>query len=202
MFFWATEKEKRRALSEFEIRFLPDEEKCKTKMEVQFAFPLQRKTENENTIWVSFSYAIENRLALRHTDYCSIIVLVFGSSSMYSPGHTSILAAKIVSLTFLSELRTKTAIPIRSVQSVDCIPGKKCRLVTKCRLQIADRVQNADWQFVLFFVWYLITCLITTYRTSRKRFSAIIFHDYLHYCRIFLACFLITIVLNIISSLI
>ena len=141
MFFWATEKEKRRALSEFEIRFLPDEEKCETKMEVQFAFPLQRKTENENTIWVSFSYAIENRLALRHTDYCSIIVLVFGSSSMYSPGHTSILAAKIVSLTFLSELRTKTAIPIRSVQSVDCIPGKKCRLVTKCRLQIADRVQ-------------------------------------------------------------
>ena len=151
MFFWATEKEKRRALSEFEIRFLPDEEKCKTKMEVQFAFPLQRKTKNENTIWVSFSYAIENRLALRYTDYCSIIVLVFGSSSMYSPGHTSILAAKIVSLTFLSELRTKTAIPIRSVQSVDCIPGKKCRLVTKCRLQIADRVQNADWQFVLFF---------------------------------------------------
>ena len=110
-------------------------------MEVQFAFPLQRKTKYENTIWVSFSYAIENRLALRYTDYCSIIVLVFGSSSMYSPGHTSILAAKIVSLTFLSELRTKTAIPIRSVQSVDCIPGKKCRLVTKCRLQIADRVQ-------------------------------------------------------------
>ena len=130
-------------------------------MEVQFAFPLQRKTKNENTIWVSFSYAIENRLALRYTDYCSIIVLVFGSSSMYSPGHTSILAAKIVSLTFLSEpqyfgpdlrlVRTKTALPIRSVQSVDCIPGKKCRLVTKCRLQIADRVQNADWQFVLFF---------------------------------------------------
>ena len=156
-------------------------------MEVQFAFPLQRKTKNENTIWVSFSYAIENRLALRYTDYCSIIVLVFGSSSMYSPGHTSILAAKIVSLTFLSEpqyfgpdlrrlalrytdycsiivlvfgsssmyspghtsilaakivsltflsepqyfgpdlrlVRTKTALPIRSVQSIDCIPGKK-----------------------------------------------------------------------------
>ena len=73
---------------------------------------------------------------------------------MYSPGHTSIQAAKIVSLTFLSEpqyfgpdlrlARTKTALPIRSVQSVDCIPGKKCRLVTKCRLQTADRVQNAD----------------------------------------------------------
>ena len=136
MFFWATEKEKRRALSEFEIRFLPDEEKCKTKIEVQFAFPLQRKTKNENTIWVSFSYAIENRLALRYTDYCSIIVLVFRSSSMYSPD--------------LRLVRTKTALPIRSVQSIDCIPGKKCRLVTKCRLQTADGVQNADWQFVLF----------------------------------------------------
>ena len=128
-------------------------------MEVQFCFSTAKK--NENTIWVSFSYAIENRLALRYTDYCSIIVLFFGSSSMYSPGHASILAAKIVSLKFLSEpqyfgpdlrlVRTKTAIPIRSVQSVDCRPGKKCLLVTKCRLQTADRVQNADREFVLFF---------------------------------------------------
>ena len=126
----------------------------KRKWKSNFVIPLQRKTKNENTIWVSFSYA-------RYTDYCSIIVLFFGSSSMYSPGHASILAAKIVSLKFLSEpqyfgpdltlVRTKTAIPIRSVQSVDCRPGKKCRLVTKCRLQTADRVQNADREFVLFF---------------------------------------------------
>ena len=39
------------------------------------------------------------------------------------------------------------------------------------------------------------------YRASRNRFSTIIFHDYLHCCGIFLARFLITIVLNIISSL-
>ena len=39
------------------------------------------------------------------------------------------------------------------------------------------------------------------FRASRNRFSAIIFHDYLHYSEIFLARFWITIVLKIISSL-
>ena len=52
-----------------------------------------------------------------------------------------------------------------------------------------------------FFVWYVITCHLTTYRASRNRFSAISFHDYLHYCGIFLARFFIKIDLNIISSL-
>ena len=47
----------------------------------------------------------------------------------------------------------------------------------------------------------MITRHLTTYRASRNCFSAIIFHDYLHYYGIFLARFLITIVLNIISSL-
>ena len=41
----------------------------------------------------------------------------------------------------------------------------------------------------------------STYRASRNRFSAISFHDYLHYCGIFLARFLIKIDRNIISSL-
>ena len=49
---------------------------------------------------------------------------------------------------------------------------------TKCR-------QN----LYCFLVWYVITCHLTTYRASRNRFSAIIFHDCLH---IFLARFLIT----------
>ena len=39
------------------------------------------------------------------------------------------------------------------------------------------------------------------FRASRNRFSAIIFHDYLHYSGIFLARFWITIVLKIISRL-
>ena len=29
-----------------------------------------------------------------------------------------------------------------------------------------------------FFVWYVITCHLTTYRASRNRFSMISFHDY------------------------
>ena len=52
-----------------------------------------------------------------------------------------------------------------------------------------------------FFVWYVITCHFKTYRASRYRSSASNFHDYLHYCAIFLAHFLIKIDLNIISSL-
>ena len=52
-----------------------------------------------------------------------------------------------------------------------------------------------------FFVWYVITCHLTTYRASCNRFSAISFHDYLHYCGIFLAHFLMKIDRNIISSL-
>ena len=52
-----------------------------------------------------------------------------------------------------------------------------------------------------FSVWHVITCHVITYRTSRNRFSAINFHDYLHHCGIFLAHFLIKIDLDIISSL-
>ena len=38
-----------------------------------------------------------------------------------------------------------------------------------------------------FFVWYVITCHLTTYRASRNRFFVISFHDYLRYFGIFLA---------------
>ena len=83
---------------------------------------------------------------------------------------------------------------------------------TKCRQQTADRIQNIDCRLQSgykmqtenlksFFVWYVITCHLTTYRASRNRFSAISFHDYLHYCGIFLAHFLMKIDRNIISSL-
>ena len=184
----------------------PTRKNEKRKWKCNFVFSLQRAKKDENKIWVSFSYAIENRWALR------IIAL----SLCLSPGtlqytvHTSIIAAKIVSLKSLFEpryfgpdlrlARTKTAIPIRSVQTADRV--KKCLLGSKYGLQTADRVQNADWEFVLPFRLILVTCRLTTYRASRKRFYAIISHDYLHYCGIFLACFLITIVLTIISSLI
>ena len=83
--------------------------------------------------------------------------------------------------------RTKTAIPIRSLKNADCW------------LQTGYKMQTEN--LYCFFVWYVITCHLTTYRASRNRFSAIIFHDYLHYCGIFLARFLITVILSKISSL-
>ena len=89
------------------------------------------------------------------------------------------------------------------MQNANCRPDTKCRLGTKCRLQTAEWVQNADWESknLNFFVWYVITCHLTTYRASCNRFSAISFHDYLHYCGIFLAHFLMKIDRNITSSL-
>ena len=79
-------------------------------------------------------------------------------------------------------------------------------------MQTADRIQNLESRLQSryemqtenlksFFVWYVITCHLTTYRASRNRFSAISFHDYLHYCGKFLAHFLMKIDRNIISSL-
>ena len=92
------------------------------------------------------------------------------------------------------------------VQNVDCrlqtAECTECRPDTKCRLQTAEWVQNADWEWkVFFFVWYVRTCHLTTYWASCNHFSVISFHKYVHYCGIFLVHFLIKIVLNIISSL-
>ena len=90
------------------------------------------------------------------------------------------------------------------LQTADCKPDTKCRLGTKCRLQTAEWVQNADWESKEFYCLVcdnMITSHLTTYRASRNRFSAISFHDYLHYCGIFLAHFLMKIDRNIISSL-
>ena len=81
------------------------------------------------------------------------------------------------------------------VQNADCRPDTKCGLGTKCRLQIGYKMQTENLKS--FFVWYVITCHLTTYRASRNRFSAISFHDYLHYCGIFLAHFLMKIDRNI-----
>ena len=66
-----------------------------------------------------------------------------------------------------------------------------------CRLQIGYKMQTENLKS--FFVWSVITCHPATYRLLR--FSAISFHDYLQYCRIFLAHFLMKIDRKIISSL-
>ena len=83
------------------------------------------------------------------------------------------------------------------VQNADCKPDKKFRLGTKCRLHTAEWVQNTEWESF----WYMITCHLTTDRASRNRVLGDQLYDYLHYCGIFLAHFLIKIDLNIISSL-
>ena len=125
------------------------------------------------------------------------LLLYFSSWALQHTVHISIIAAKIVSLEFFFELqyfgpdlrlaRTKTAIPIRSLKNADCW------------LQTGYKMQTEN--LYCFFVWYVITCHLTTYRASRNRFSTIIFHDYLHCCAIFLARFLITVVHNIASNL-
>ena len=127
--------------------------------------------------------------------------LYFSSWALQHTVHISIIAAKIVSLEFFFELqyfgpdlrlaRTKTAIPIRSVQNADCRPGTICRLGTKCRLQTGYKMQTKNVPF--FFC--LIRDNMSFYNLPNVTQS--LFRD--HLSRLF-ARFLITIVLNIISS--
>ena len=69
------------------------------------------------------------------------------------------------------------------IQNVDQVQNFDCRLQSGYKMQTENLMS--------FFVWYVITCNLTTYRASRDRFSAISFHDYLHYSGLFLARFLI-----------
>ena len=48
------------------------------------------------------------------------------------------------------------------------------------------------------YVWYVVTCHLITYKASRNHFSAISFHDYFHYCGMFLAHFLMKVDRNVI----
>ena len=114
-------------------------------------------------------------------------MLFLGSSSTYSPHISQDSRTKFFFEVQFSGLdfrlaRTKTAIPIRSVQNADC------------RLQTGYKMQTQNLNY--FFVWYVITCHPTSYRASHNRFSVIIFDDYLYHCRIFFALFLITTVLK------
>ena len=97
----------------------------------------------------------------------------------------------------LQSVRGRGGEGIQLIQKADCRPGTKCWLTTECRLQTADRKLQTGYKtqtdnLNCFFVGYVITSHLTTYRASRNRFFAIIFHDHLHYCEIFLARFLIS----------
>ena len=102
------------------------------------------------------------------------LTLYFFSWAFQHIVYISITAAKIVSLEFFLEFQyfssdfrlaqTKTAIPVRSVQNADCRPGTKCRLGTKCGLQTGYKMQTKN--LYCSFIWYVITCHLTTYRAS------------------------------------
>ena len=90
------------------------------------------------------------------------------------------------------------------MQTADRVQNANCRLGTNCRLRIYTNFRllgtNCRLRIYTNFRLIRVNIHLTTYRGSRNCFSAIIFHDYLHYCGIFLARFLIKIILNIISS--
>ena len=91
--------------------------------------------------------------------------------------HISIIATKIVSIKFFL-----TSIFWSRLEAHSNKNSTTNVVSTKCRLRIYT---------FFFFVWYMITCHLTTNRASRNHFFAIIFHDYLHYCGILLATSLI-----------
>ena len=90
-------------------------------------------------------------------------------------------------------------IPVCRQQTADRIKNVDLVQNVDCRLQSGYKMQTENLKS--FYVWYIITCHLTAYRASRNRFSAISFHDYLHYFGIFLAHILMKIDRNIISSL-
>ena len=113
--------------------------------------------------------------------------MLFSSGALQHTVHSSIIAAKIVSLIFFF-FRTpifRSRLEACSNKHSNTNPFSK-----KCRLRIFTN-----------FCLIRVTCHLTTYQASRNRFFSIIFHRYLNYCGIFLGRFLVTIVLNIISSL-
>ena len=85
--------------------------------------------------------------------------------------------------------------------TADCRPDTKCRRGAKCRQQTADWVQNADWGSKEFL--RLVCDNMSSYNlpSARNYFSAVSFHDYLHYFQIFLGHFSMKIDRTIISNL-
>ena len=96
----------------------------------------------------------------------SIIVLVLGSFSTYSK-HINHSGQDGLNIFFRAPL-FRSGLEARSNKNSNTNP-----VSTKCRLQTGYKMQTEN--LYCFFVWYVITCHITTYRASRNRFSAIIF---------------------------
>ena len=121
--------------------------------------------------------------------------LYFSSWVLQHTVHISIIAAKIVSLEFFFRAPIfRSGLEARSNKNSNTNP-----VIKKCRLLTADRVQNADWEFILFF--RLIRDNMSSFNlpsVTQSLFRDHPVHEYLHYWGIFLARFSITIVVNII----
>ena len=107
-------------------------------------------------------------------------VIVALSLCLFSRGphhtvHTSIIAAKIVSLKIFLEPQyfsldlkfapTKTAIPIRSIQNADCRLGTKFWIGTKCRLQTGYRMQTENLYCFSSYTWWHFILQLTKHHT-------------------------------------
>ena len=110
----------------------------------------QRRRASEAAIWLSCTFAF----VFSWYKVIIAISLCFSSGTLQYTVHTSIIAAKIVSLKFFFELQyfgpdlrlawTKTAVSIRSVQNADC------RLQTGYKMQTRYKMQTEKF---VFSVW-------------------------------------------------
>ena len=136
----------------------------------------------QHTLWP------RGRVAYVFSWYKVIIALslCFSSGALQNTVHTSIITAKMVWLNFFFELQyfgpdlrlapTKTS--QYKMQTADCRPG------TKCRPQARYKIQTDSLK--CFFVWFVMKSSYNSPSVTQS-LSAIIFHDYLHYCGIILA---------------
>ena len=122
----------------------------------------------------------------RHKNYSDRFLLEErGDRSLALLGVSKILRSQLVTKRRYRYLRKTHQWPVST----------KCRLQTgykmqnRYRLQTVYKMQTEDLNcfFFFFLIRKVITCHIITYYLSRNRFSAIIFHDHLHYSRIFVS---------------
>ena len=123
----------------------------------------QRRRASEAAIWVSCTFAFV--FSWYNYEVIISISLCFSSGALQCTVHTSIIAAKIVSLKFFFELQyfgldlrlawTKTAISIRSVQNADC------RLQTGYKMQTRYKMQTENLYCFSVWTWQHVILQLT-----------------------------------------
>ena len=90
-----------------------------------------------------------------------VLSLCFSTGPLQHTVHKSIVAAKIFSLNCFQAPIFRSRLEACSNKHSNTNPfNTKCRLQTNTAMPIrsiqnADGVQNADWEFILIFVWYV-----------------------------------------------